>query len=128
MRSRRRCSRGRPTWLGEIEGCAGSPELAGEHYLRAIELARTSGATFLVGVSTVGLPSVRAAAGRVDDSLEGYREVVDYFARTGNWPHLWVTLHNLAGLLRRLGDDGAADLLEVAYRLAPDAPAVGGAR
>jgi tetratricopeptide (TPR) repeat protein len=109
---------------GEIESLAGCSELAEQQYLRAIELARSSGATFLVGVATVGLLAVRANAGRVDDALRGYREVIDYFARTGNWTHLWVTLRNLATLLRRLGDRESAALIEVAADQAPDAPAV----
>ena len=81
-----------------------------------------SGATFLVGVATVGLLTVRAAAGRVHEALRGYREVIDYFARTGNWTHLWTTLRNLADLLRRLGDDEPAALLDAAADQAPDAP------
>ena len=40
---------------GEIESLAGHAEAAERHYLRAIDLARGSGATFLVGVATVGL-------------------------------------------------------------------------
>ena len=45
---------------GEIENSAGHGDLAEPHYVRAIDLARTSGATFLVGVATVGLLTVRA--------------------------------------------------------------------
>jgi tetratricopeptide (TPR) repeat protein len=108
---------------GEIEAIAGRPELAERHYVRAVDLGRTSGATFLVGVATVGLLTVRAAAGHVDDALRGYREVIDYFARTGNWTHLWTTLRNLADLLRTLGDDEPAALLVAAAEHAPDAPA-----
>ena len=88
---------------GEIETAAGHRERAEPHYVRAVDLARGSGATFIVGVATVGLLAARAEAGQVDEALRGYREVVDYFARTGNWPHLWVTLHNLGDLLLRLG-------------------------
>ncbi|WP_440073286.1 BTAD domain-containing putative transcriptional regulator [Streptosporangium sp. OZ121] len=109
---------------GEIESSAGHTELAEHHYIRSIALARTSGAAFLVGIATVGLLSVRAAADRVHEVLNGYREVIDYFARTGNWTHLWVTLRNLAELLRRLGDDEPAAQLEAAADQAPDAPAV----
>ncbi|HSE07871.1 MAG TPA: BTAD domain-containing putative transcriptional regulator [Nocardioidaceae bacterium] len=109
---------------GEIENYAGRGDMAEQHYLQAIELAESSGATFLVGVATVGLLSVRAASGRIEDSLTGYREVIDYFARTGNWTHEWVTLRNLADLLRRLGDDEPAALLDAAADRAPDAPAV----
>ncbi|HYH32083.1 MAG TPA: BTAD domain-containing putative transcriptional regulator [Pseudonocardia sp.] len=108
---------------GEIEGIAGRGGIAEQHYVRAVELARGCGATFLVGVATVGLLTVRADAGRVADALRGYREVIDYFARTGNWAHLWVTLRNLARLLHRVGDDAAARLLLAAADRAPDAPA-----
>jgi hypothetical protein len=91
-------------------------------------LARASGATFLVGVATVGLLSVRVAAGRIQEALTGYRDVVDYFAGTGNWTHQWATLRNLADLLRLLGaDDPAAAvdaaMLDAAADAAPDAPA-----
>ncbi|MFC7714099.1 hypothetical protein [Nonomuraea recticatena] len=109
---------------GEIESLAGHSEPAERHYLRAIDLARTSGATFLVGVATVGLLSVRASTGRVHEALGGYRDVIEYFARNGNWTHLWVTLRNLADLLRRLGDDEPAALIDAAAGQAPDAPAV----
>ena len=71
---------------------------------------------------------MRADAGRIHDALRGYREVIDYFARTGNWTHQWTTLRNLADLLRRLGDDEPAALLDAAADQAPDAPAVDGAR
>lgn len=109
---------------GEIESRAGHSEPAERQYVHAADLARASGATFLVCVATVGLLSVRAAAGRVHEALGGYRDVIDYFARNGNWTQLWVTLRNLADLLRRLGDDGPAALIEAAADQAPDAPAV----
>jgi predicted ATPase/DNA-binding SARP family transcriptional activator len=109
---------------GEIESCAGHTDVAERHYLRAIDLARRSGATFLVGVATVGLLTVLADAGRIADALRGYRAVVDYFARTRNWTHLWATLRNLADLLRRIGDPDPATILDAAADAAPDAPAV----
>ena len=110
---------------GEIETAVGRRDRAEPHYVRAIDLARTSGATFLVGIASVGLLPARADAGRVREALVGYREVVDYFARTGNWTHQWTTLRNLADLLRRLGDEQPADLLDAAADRAPDAPARG---
>lgn len=110
---------------GEIENAAGRSEPAEQHYVRAIELGRSAGATFVVGVATVGLHSVRAAAGRVHEALAGYREAIDYFVATGNWIHQWTTLRNLATLLHRLGDDEPANVLEAAADTAPDAPAVG---
>lgn len=111
----------------EIHSCAGDSQPAEQQYQRAIDLARGSGATFLVGVATVGLLAVRAGAGRVHDALRGYRDVIDYFTRTGNWTHQWTTLRNLADLLRRLGDEEPAARLHAAADRAPDAPAVFGA-
>ncbi|MDQ4093173.1 MAG: transcriptional regulator, partial [Actinomycetota bacterium] len=110
--------------VGEIDSAAGREELAEDHYVRAIDLARSSGATFIVGVTTVGLLAVRANTGRVDDALRGYRDVIDYFTRTGNWTHQWVTLRNLADLLHRLGDHDPAAQLHAAADHAPEAPAV----
>ncbi|MGH3879135.1 MAG: ATP-binding protein, partial [Actinophytocola sp.] len=108
---------------GEIDSLAGHPEQAERHYLRAIDLARASGATFLIGVATVGLHAVRATAGRVHDALHGYREAIDYFARTGNWTHQWTTLRNLANLLRRLDDHEPAAALDAAADRGLDASA-----
>ena len=88
------------------------------------DLARSSGATFIVGVATLGLLAVRAKTGRIYDALCGYRDVIDYFARTGNWTHQWATLRNLAGLLYHLGDHDPAMQLHAAADQAPEAPAV----
>jgi hypothetical protein len=72
----------------------------------------------------VGLLTVLADAGRVHDALRGYRDVIGYFPRTGNWTHLWTTLRNLADLLRTIGDHDPARILDAAADQAPDAPAV----
>ena len=110
---------------GEIHGAAARPDRAEEQYLRAVDLAQTSGATFLVGIASVGLLTVLTDARRVHDALRGYREVIDYWDRSGNWTQQWVTLRNLAQLLRRLGDDEPAALLDASAEQAPDAPAAG---
>jgi predicted ATPase/DNA-binding SARP family transcriptional activator len=118
-----------PTWLafsayvrGEIASYTGDAAAAEGHYVRAIELARSAGTTFYVGVATVGLLAVRAAGGRVDEALDGYRDVIDYFVSNGNWTHLWATLRNLADLLRQLGDHEPAAVIDAAADQAPDAP------
>jgi hypothetical protein len=90
-------------------------------YRRAVDLARRSGATFLVGLATLGLAAVLGRGGRVDDTLRGYRDVVDYFAGTGSWSHLWTALCNLAELLRGLSDPDAA-LLDAAADQADNPP------
>lgn len=110
---------------GEIDNAAGEPNRAAEHYTRAIDLARSSGATFLVGIAIVGLLTVRTTAGRMPEALHGYRDVIDYWDRSGNWTQQWVTLRNLAELLRQLGDDEPAALLDAAAEHAPDAPSSG---
>jgi hypothetical protein len=126
VRARRRaaggaeCPSAHGRWLSrcaskDVAGAsAGSGRPERRTCLRAIDLARTSGATFLVGVATVGLHSVRASAGRVHEALGGYRDAIEYFARNGNWTHLWTALRNLADLLRRLGDDEPAALIDAA--------------
>ncbi|WP_409331300.1 AfsR/SARP family transcriptional regulator [Trujillonella humicola] len=108
---------------GEIESLAGERDAAEDRYRRAVELGRNSGATFLVAIAAVGLQTVRAAGGRTTEALAGYREVVDAFAGTGNWTHLWATLRDLARLLRSVGDGPTAAVLEAAADAAPDAPA-----
>ena len=107
---------------GELDNLAGHPARAEEHYDRAVDLARSSGASFVIGIAAVGLLSVRVDAGRIHEALHGYRDVIDYWDRSGNWTQQWVTLRNLAELLRRLGDDEPAALLEAAAK-SPDAPA-----
>jgi predicted ATPase/DNA-binding SARP family transcriptional activator len=108
---------------GEIANAAGRAHRADEHYARAIDLAHSSGATFVIGIASVGRLTVKANAGRVDDALRGYRDLIDYWHRSGNWTQQWVTLRNLAQLLRRLGDNQPAALLDAAAEQAPDAPA-----
>jgi predicted ATPase/DNA-binding SARP family transcriptional activator len=108
---------------GEIDNFAGAPERAEHHYRRAIDLARESGATFLVGIASLGLLTVRAATGHVHQALAGFREVIDYFARIGNWTHQWVVLRNLAQLLRRIDDSEHAERLDALADKAADGKA-----
>ena len=89
-------------------------------------MAAESGATFLTAIASVGRVTALASAGRDDDALRGFRDVIDYWAEAGNWSHLWVTLRNLADLLRRLGDVEPAALIDAAADRAPDAPTTGG--
>ena len=99
---------------GEIANAAGRTHRADEHYARAIDLAHSSGATFVIGIASVGRLTVKANAGHVADALRGYRDLIDYWHRSGNWTQQWVTLRNLAQLLRRLGDNQPAALLDAA--------------
>jgi tetratricopeptide (TPR) repeat protein len=111
---------------GEIANLTGEPDRAEAHYATALDLFRSSGATFGTAIALVGLLSARTRAGRVYDALRGFRDVVDYFERAGNWTHQWTTLRNLAELLRMLGDAEPAALIDAAADAAPDAPPADG--
>ena len=110
-------------YQAEIENLAHRPDLAEQHYLEAMTLGRNAGDSFVIGVATIGLFTLRAIDGREQEALAGYREAIDLFARTGYWTHQWITLRNLAILLRRLGDVETAEIIETAADVAPDAPA-----
>jgi hypothetical protein len=43
----------------------------------------------------VGLVTIRAATGRIADALDGYRNLIDYWERTGGWLKQWTTLEVL---------------------------------
>ena len=110
-------------YQAEIENLASRNDLAEQRYLEAITLGRKAGDTFVIGVATIGLSTLRAIDGREHEALAGYRDVIELFARTGYWTHQWITLRNLAILLRRLGDVETAEVIEAAADVAPDAPA-----
>ncbi|MGH9229482.1 MAG: BTAD domain-containing putative transcriptional regulator [Acidimicrobiales bacterium] len=107
---------------GEIAALGAEADRAEDRYERSIALARESGATFLEGIASVGLLTLRANTNRIADALEGYRHLVDYWERTGGWVQQWTTLRNLARLLSTLGDEETALLLNAAADRAPDAP------
>ena len=107
---------------GEIANLSGDPRAALEHYAEALDHFRTSGATFGTAITSVGLLSAQTRAGRTHDALRGFRDLLDYFTRAGNWTHQWTALRNLAALLRALDDPQPAALLDAAADAAPDAP------
>jgi predicted ATPase/DNA-binding SARP family transcriptional activator len=109
---------------GEIVARTGQVASAEGHYERAIERSRRSGATFIEGIASVGLLTLRSRAGSVDEALRGYHDLIDYWERTGGWLQQWTTLRNLARLLRSLDDEQTALFLDVASATAPDAPAI----
>jgi tetratricopeptide (TPR) repeat protein len=75
---------------------ATDPDAAIEHYGRAIELARSSGASLIEAIASVGLVRLWVAAGQVGRALEGYRRLLVDLRRSGHWTQLWTTLRNLA--------------------------------
>ena len=109
----------------ELASIAGRHGEAEQHYRRAIELASDVGASFVVGIASVGLLTVLRTTGRHADALRGYRDVLAYWKHAGNWIQVWTTVRNLADLLVELGDATTAGVLFAAADRAPDAPAVG---
>ena len=107
---------------GEIDALAGRTDRAEQHYQQAIADSRVSGATFVESIASVGLVTARARAGRIAQALDGYQDLIDYWARTGGWIQQWTTLRNLARLLHAIGDEATAVYLEAAADHAPDAP------
>ena len=108
---------------GEIEALAGHRDHALAHYEVSIERARSVGSTFVAGIAAVGRLSHISAAGDTERALLGYRELIDYWARTGSWVQQWTTLRNLADLLDEVGVRQPALFLRAAAARAPDAPA-----
>jgi len=111
-------------YQAEIENLANARDLAEQRYLEAVTLGRTAGDSFVIGVATIGLLTLRTVDGREQDALAGYRDVIELFERTGYWTHQWIALRNLANLLRRLDDVETAEVIEAAAENAPDAPAI----
>ena len=108
----------------EVAITDGDTGQAEEHYTRAVELARQSGATFVNGIAAVGLMTLRADTVPLHEALRGYRELIDYWEHTGSWIQQWTTLRNLATLLATLGEAETALFLYAAADAAPDAPAL----
>lgn len=83
----------------EIDAMAGNTESAEDRYEQAIPSPRVSGASFLDGIASVGLVTIRATTGRIGDALDGYRNLIDYWERTGGWLRQWTTLETLPNSL-----------------------------
>ncbi|MGH9243074.1 MAG: hypothetical protein ACRD29_01905 [Acidimicrobiales bacterium] len=108
---------------GEIAGLEAEPHRALAHYDRAIELARSVRSTFVEGIAAVGRLS-QIAKTDAGQALGGYRDLIDYWERTGSWVQQWTTLRNIADLLQQEGEADAAMFLRASAAAAPDAPAL----
>lgn len=109
---------------GEIASLEAEPHRALTHYDHAIELARSVGSTFVEGIAAVGRLSQLAKTGDTGQALGGYRDLIDYWDRTGSWVQQWTTLRNVADLLQHEGEADAATFLRTAAAAAPDAPSL----
>jgi predicted ATPase/DNA-binding SARP family transcriptional activator len=103
---------------------ASDPHAAADLYARAVTLARSSGATFVEGVASVGLVRLWAADGRTAAALDGYAALLADWRRAGHWTQLWTTLRNLAGPLADAGQPETGALVLHAADAAPEAALV----
>jgi len=106
---------------GEI---AAEPQDAAAEYTTAVELARRCGASFVNGVATVGLASMRNSLGQAGDAATLYTQLLDYWQRTGNETQLWNTARNAGVLLLENGSHRTAALLLIAADATPAASSV----
>ena len=109
----------------ELASIAGRYDEAEGHYRRARELAHEVGSSFVAGLASVGLLTIFRSTGRHHEALRGYRDVLGYWQRAGNWIQVWITVRNVAELLIELDDTETANTLLMAAERAPGAPAVG---
>jgi len=107
---------------GEIAGLEAESAAAIAHYDHAIDLARSVGCTFVEGIAAVGRLSQMVKTGCTLQALAGYRDLIDYWERTGSWVQQWTTLRNVADLLQQEDEPNAATFLRAAAAAAPDAP------
>lgn len=87
----------------------------------SIDLARTVGSTFALGVALVSASSVRGRHGDPDRALEMFLQVVEHWHAVGNWTQQWTTLRNVIDLFVRIGADTPAAVLLSALRAADTA-------
>ena len=84
---------------GEVRVDA-DPDAALTALHRTIEIARSVDNHFIEGVARVAVASLRARHEEPSKALVEFREVVEHWRVTGDWVHMWTTLHNLLVLLR----------------------------
>ena len=107
---------------GEIDGLTRNCDAAEQHYEMALHHARRCGLSFIEGVASLGLACALGASGRTGQALLNYRQLLNYWDRTGAWNFQWTTLKNLSDLLDRLGDVDTARTLRHAAENPPTAP------
>lgn len=93
--------------LGEVLS-ATEPDDALNHLDRAVELADTVAAHFIHGVALLSATSLRARHSDPATAASALSDVIDHWARAGNWRQQWTTLRHAVELFARLGNDQAA--------------------
>jgi predicted ATPase/DNA-binding SARP family transcriptional activator len=92
----------------------------------SIDLVRSIGNTFALGVALVSASSVRGRHGDPRDALLMFPSVVEHWHRLGNWTQQWTTMRNVIELFVRVEmDQPAAVLLGAVEAAATAAPVFG---
>ena len=87
------------------------PDRALEDLVAAADLAGSAGNRWLRAFAQTEALWLRARRGESAAALAGYREVVETWARGGDWANQWLSLRQLAGVLAGAGLDEEAALL-----------------
>ncbi|MFW6090561.1 MAG: BTAD domain-containing putative transcriptional regulator [Actinomycetota bacterium] len=87
------------------------PDAAAPVLDQVIELAGRVQNRMVLGVAGVSSAALRARHGDPAVALRSSAAVLDVWAQTSDWTHLWVGLRSLAELLARVGADRAAAVL-----------------
>lgn len=77
----------------------------------SIELARSVGSTFVLGVALVSASSSRSRHGDSREAVRMFLQVVEHWYDIGNWTQQWTTLRNVIDLFVQLGADTPAAVL-----------------
>jgi predicted ATPase/DNA-binding SARP family transcriptional activator len=93
-------------------------EQARARYLRAVELAEATHASFIAGVAGASKASIDARVGDPSAAADDYRRLINHWRRAGVWATQWTMLRSVAGLLGRLGRPGEAAVMVGAVRAA----------
>jgi hypothetical protein len=96
------------------------PAVALELVEESRRLAVEAGATFVVGLATLSVASLRArGGGALADTLGAFAEAIEHWRRVGNRTQQWVTLRNLIPVLVSAGHDRLACLIDGALTSSP---------
>ena len=113
---------GRSPYAAYAWFCAGEAELsvdverARARFVRALELAELTHASFVAGVAGASKASIDARFGDPLTAAEDYRRLITHWRRAGMWSTQWTMLRSIAGLLARLGRHREAAVLVGAVR------------
>jgi predicted ATPase/DNA-binding SARP family transcriptional activator len=104
-------------WYCAGEAAMGADvERARGRYVRALELAQQTGASFVTGSAGMSKASIDARHGDPQAAAQDYRSLISHWRRAGMWSSQWTMLRSIAGLLARLGRPRDAAVLEGAVR------------